>query len=64
MNKNIFKGKNTALFDLDGTIVETKPIVLRALRQILEENSLSFVNEEDYFITGGRDWKDIWEAIK
>jgi len=64
MNKNIFKGKNTALFDLDGTIVETKPIVLKALRQILEENELSFVNEEDYFITGGIDWKDIWEAVK
>lgn len=64
MNKNIFKGKNTVLFDLDGTIVETKPTVLKALRQILEENKLSFVNENNYFITGGRDWKDIWEAIK
>ena len=64
MNKNTFKGKTTVLFDLDGTIVETKPVVLRALREVYDENNVSFVDEEEYFITGGRDWKDIWEAIK
>lgn len=63
MNKNIFQGKNTALFDLDGTLVETKPIALKALKIVLNENNLSFVNESDYFVTGGCR-SNIWRAIK
>lgn len=64
MYKNIFSKKDTALFDLDGTLVETKPIALRALQETLVDNELSFIEGKNYFITGGREWKDIWKAIK
>lgn len=52
MYKEIFQNKKAVIFDLDGTIVNTYPYWLQAFQNVLENNSLGWIEAKEYLILG------------
>ncbi|MFC1625007.1 HAD family hydrolase [Patescibacteria group bacterium] len=63
MYKDIIEGKKAVVFDLDGTIIDTKEYALEAIRKTLEGYKLTFMNPDPFYKAGGRSWKNIWKGM-
>lgn len=62
MYKELFSKKKAAVFDLEGTIVDTHGIWLDTLSEILERLNADWINSENYLVFGANIF-DFWEKL-
>lgn len=62
MLKQYFEGKKAVIFDLDGTLVDTKPLWIESFEKVFE--SLNLVWQGENFITGAPIEKDLKSYVK
>ena len=62
MYKYLFENKKAALFDLEGTIIDTEDLWTQAFRAVLKNLKIDWVSPSTYFIYGTSVY-DFWERL-
>jgi beta-phosphoglucomutase len=60
--KKLIEGKKAIFFDLDGTIVDTSPLWISAIRKVLERIGVDWISDENMY-EPGKDLMEQWALL-